>query len=134
METKSKIALVTGGSRGLGRNMAIAIAKKGLDVVITYNANKEAADEVVNEIRSLGRKALALQLDTSNSKNFESFASQLSTQLTDATGSAHIDYLVNNAGTALYSLATDTLKNRWMPFITFIIKAYFSLHKNCCPS
>ncbi len=133
METKSKIALITGGSRGLGRNMAIAIAKKGLDVVITYNANKEAADEVVNEIRSLGRKALALQLDTSNSKNFESFALQLSTQLTEATGSAHIDYLVNNAGTALYSPVTDTTEEQMDAIYNIHYKGVFFLTQKLLP-
>jgi len=66
MNTKNKIALITGGSRGLGRNMAVAIAKKGIDVILTYHTNKEAADEVVAEIESLGRKAVAFQLDTSD--------------------------------------------------------------------
>ena len=57
MSTKNKIAVVTGGSRGLGKNMALALAKKGIDVVLTYNSNKEAADKVVAEIQSLGQKA-----------------------------------------------------------------------------
>ncbi len=59
MATNSKIALVTGGSRGLGRNMAINIAKKGIDVVLTYNSNKQEADKVVAEVQSLGQKATA---------------------------------------------------------------------------
>ena len=61
MSTKNKVALVTGGSRGLGKNMAIAIAKKGIDVILTYNSNKEAADKVVSDIESLGQKAVAFQ-------------------------------------------------------------------------
>ncbi len=65
MSTTNKIALVTGGSRGLGRNMAIALAKKGIDVVITYNANREAANKAVAEIQSLGQNGYAFQLDTS---------------------------------------------------------------------
>jgi len=55
---KSKIALVTGGSRGLGKNMSISLAKKGIDVILTYNSNRQKADEVVTEIESLGQKAL----------------------------------------------------------------------------
>ncbi|HPG12517.1 MAG TPA: SDR family NAD(P)-dependent oxidoreductase, partial [Chitinophagaceae bacterium] len=66
MSTTTKIALVTGGSRGLGKNMAIAIAKKGIDVILTYNSNKDAADAVVKEVESAGQKAKAFQLDTSN--------------------------------------------------------------------
>ena len=71
--TKRKIALVTGGSRGLGRDMAINIAKKGIDIVLTYNSNKQKADEVVTEIQSFGQKAFAFQLDTSNVKVFDDF-------------------------------------------------------------
>lgn len=76
--SQNKIALITGGSRGLGKEMAFRIAEKGLDVVITYNSKKEAAEAVVSEIEKAGQKALALQLDVSDSKNFDSFF--LSTQ------------------------------------------------------
>lgn len=69
----NKVALVTGGSRGLGRDMAINIAKKGIDVVLTYNSSKDKAEEVVSEIKSLGQKAFALQLDTSDIKSFDGF-------------------------------------------------------------
>ena len=77
----NKIALVTGGSRGLGRNMAIAIAKKGIDVVFTYNSNKKAADEVLAEIQSTGQQAFAFQLDTSNISSFDAFLKQMSEHL-----------------------------------------------------
>src|SRR5690606_4708515 len=104
---ENKIALVTGGSRGLGRNMSIALAKKGIDVVLTYNTNKAAADEVVNEIQSLGQKAYAFQLDTGNIKLFDTFIRQVTEQLQADTGSPTFDFLINNAGTALYSPVTD---------------------------
>lgn len=103
MNTKNKIALVTGGSRGLGKNMALALAKKGFDVVITYHSNKEAADNVVSEIQSLGRTAFAFPLDTSDIKQFDNFITELTGVLKEKTGSANFDYLVNNAGTALYA-------------------------------
>jgi NAD(P)-dependent dehydrogenase (short-subunit alcohol dehydrogenase family) len=106
MNTKNKIALVTGGSRGLGRNMAMAIAKKGIDVMLTYHTNKEAADEVVAEIESLGQKAVAFQLDTSDTKAFDNFIKQATAYLQEQTGSPNFDYLINNAGTALYALAS----------------------------
>src|SRR3954464_2866855 len=103
MNTKNKIALVTGGSRGLGKNMAIALAKKGIDVVLTYNTNKQAADEVVAAIQLLGRNAFALQLDTSNIKQFDSFIKDLTSLLHERMGSSAFDFLINNAGTALYA-------------------------------
>jgi NAD(P)-dependent dehydrogenase (short-subunit alcohol dehydrogenase family) len=67
----NNVALVTGGSRGLGRDMAIQLAKKNFDVIITYNSNKEAADKVVKEIKALGRKAIALPLDAAKSSSYE---------------------------------------------------------------
>jgi NAD(P)-dependent dehydrogenase (short-subunit alcohol dehydrogenase family) len=81
MDTKSKVALITGGSRGLGKNMALAIARKGIDLIITYNSNKEAADKVVSEIESLGQKAVAFQLDTSKTNGFDNFVKQTTAYL-----------------------------------------------------
>src|SRR4029078_6382555 len=101
MSTKNKIALVTGGSRGLGKNMAIALAKKGNDVVLTYNSNKAAADEVVAEIEKLGKNGYALHLDTSNIGEFDSFIKTFTELLKQKTGSSYFDFLINNAGTAL---------------------------------
>ena len=76
---KNKIALVTGGSRGLGRDMAINLAKKGIDVALTFNSSKEKAYEVAAEIQSLGKKAFIFQLDTSNVKLLDDFFKQLFT-------------------------------------------------------
>ncbi|HLT07542.1 MAG TPA: SDR family oxidoreductase [Cyclobacteriaceae bacterium] len=101
--SKQKIALITGGSRGLGRNMALAIAKKGMDVVLTYNSNKEKADEVVKEIHALGKEAMAFQLDTRNVHSFDDFVQSLTKTLEEKTGSSKFDFLINNAGTALYA-------------------------------
>ena len=73
MSQQSKIVLVTGGSRGLGKNMAINIARKGLDVVLTYNSKKERALETIAEIEQIGQKAIALELNTADVKSFDSF-------------------------------------------------------------
>jgi NAD(P)-dependent dehydrogenase (short-subunit alcohol dehydrogenase family) len=112
METKNKIALVTGGSRGLGKSMAIALAKKGIDVVLTYNSNKGAADEVVAEIQSLGRNAVAFQLDTSNIKLFDNFMKQVTDYLKEKTGSPSFDFLVNNAGIGLYMPVSEVTEEQ----------------------
>lgn len=133
MNTNSKIALVTGGSRGLGRNMAIAIAKKGIDVVLTYNSNKEAADEVVAEIQSSGQKAMAFQLDTSNVKLFDSFIKQVTAYLQEQTGSPNFDFLINNAGTALYRLATETTEEELDEIFNIHFKGVFFLTQKALP-
>ncbi|HTF20678.1 MAG TPA: SDR family oxidoreductase [Chryseolinea sp.] len=129
MDTNSqqKIALVTGGSRGLGRNMAIALAKKGIDVVFTYNSNKEAADKVVNDIRSLGQKAHAFQLDTSNIRLFENFMNQLTDHLKQTYGKPGFDFLINNAGTALYAPITDVTEKQMDDIFNIHYKGVFFL-------
>ena len=133
MSTKNKVALITGGSRGLGKNMAIAIAKKGIDVVLTYNSNKAAADEVVAEIQSLGVKAFALQLDTSNTKLFDAFIKEATQWLNENTGSSKFDFLINNAGTALYALATETTEEQLDTIFNIHYKGVFFLTQKALP-
>lgn len=108
MSTNTKIALVTGGSRGLGRDMVLSLAKKGNDVLFTYHSNSTEAEKVKAEVESLGQKAYALQLDTADSKSFDSFYEKASAYLTETYGKANFDFLVNNAGTALYKTFAET--------------------------
>ncbi|MGN7204118.1 SDR family NAD(P)-dependent oxidoreductase [Pedobacter sp. SAFR-022] len=133
MEKRSKIALITGGSRGLGKNMALAVAKNGLDVLITYNANQQAADEVVAEIKSMGQNAAAFQLDTSDISNFAAFVSTISAYLLEETGSSKIDYLVNNAGTALYAPVSDTTPEQMDAIFNIHFKGVFFLTQQLLP-
>lgn len=97
-----KIALITGGSRGLGRNTAVHLARSGVDVVLTYHSSKAEADAAVDEIRALGREAAALQLDTGDVATFDVFAASLRETLKSTFGREAIDYLVNNAGIGLH--------------------------------
>ncbi|WP_426278391.1 SDR family NAD(P)-dependent oxidoreductase [Chryseobacterium sp. S-02] len=133
METRTKIALVTGGSRGLGKNSALKIAEKGLDVIITYKSNKEEADKVVAEIQALGRKAIAYQLDTKDIKNFDAFIKQVGDHLEENTGSRNIDYLVNNAGTALYSPITEVTEEQLDDMVDIHFKGVFFLTQKFLP-
>lgn len=94
----NKIALVTGGSRGLGKNMAQRLAQKGNDVIITYHSQKEAADAVVNEIEISGQNAAALQYDSSDFKSLDSFIQQVSETLQSKWNLSSFDFLINNAG------------------------------------
>ncbi|MEF3081817.1 SDR family oxidoreductase [Luteimonas sp. SMYT11W] len=94
----TRIALITGASRGLGRNTALAVARGGGDVVLTYRTNAEEAQAVVAEIEALGRKAAALQLDTGDVEAFPAFVEQLRTALHATWQRETFDHLVNNAG------------------------------------
>jgi NAD(P)-dependent dehydrogenase (short-subunit alcohol dehydrogenase family) len=94
----TKIALVTGASRGLGRNAALSIARRGGDVVVTYHSREADAQAVVAEIAALGRKAVALQLDTGDVAGFQDFARRLGEALRDTWRRDSFDHLVNNAG------------------------------------
>jgi len=96
--SKSKIALVTGGSRGLGKDMALSLARKGLDVIITYRNQDEEARAVVQAIEGAGRKAVALPLDLSNPAGLDAFAQAVAHQLQTTWNATGFDFLVNNAG------------------------------------
>lgn len=133
MATQSKIALVTGGSRGLGRNMAINLAKKGIDVVLTYNNSKQQADEVVAEIQSLGQKAVAFQLNTGNVKTFDEFLKQVTDHLKENTGNTNFDFLINNAGTALYSPFAETTEEQFDEALNIHFKGVFFLTQKALP-
>ncbi|OMP30438.1 SDR family NAD(P)-dependent oxidoreductase [Mangrovimonas sp. DI 80] len=104
----AKVAFITGGSRGLGRDMALAIAKKGLNVVLTFQSNQDKANEVVAEIETLGQKAIALSLDVTNPSSFPETIKQIQTVMTSSFGSDKIDYLVNNAGIGAYAPFSET--------------------------
>lgn len=133
MSTRNKVALITGGSRGLGKNMAIKIAKKGIDVVITYHSNKTEADKVVADIRALGQKAAAFQLDTSNIKLFDGFIKELTAYLDKETGSPNFDFLVNNAGTGFYGPFAEATEEQFDAAMNIHFKGVFFLTQKALP-
>jgi NAD(P)-dependent dehydrogenase (short-subunit alcohol dehydrogenase family) len=94
----NKIALITGASRGLGKDMALRLARKGVDVIITYRSQQEEALAVVREIEATGRKAVALPLDMSNLSGLNAFAQAVAAQLKTLWNTDGFDFLVNNAG------------------------------------
>ncbi len=125
--TQSKIALVTGGSRGLGKDMALQLAQKGFDVIITYQSKKEMAEDVVNEIKAMGKKAAALPLDVSLSASFNEFVSNLSSTLKTIFQSSIIAALVNNAGIGNYASFADTSMEQFDSMVNIHLKAPFFL-------
>ncbi len=115
--SETKIALVTGGSRGLGKDMAVSLARKGLDVVITYRSQKEEAEAVVKEIEAQGQKALALALDLNNFSSLEAFVMALEIELKTQWNATGIDFLVNNAGmgaTVPFEQVTEALFDEFL--------------------
>jgi NAD(P)-dependent dehydrogenase (short-subunit alcohol dehydrogenase family) len=128
-----KIALVTGGSRGLGKSMALHIAGKGNDVILTYNSNREEADKVVREIAVKGRKAVALQLDVSNSKSFPAFADKVKETLRTYWTRGDFDYLVNNAGIGMHGLIAETNEETFDKMVNIHLKGPFFLTQKLLP-
>jgi NAD(P)-dependent dehydrogenase (short-subunit alcohol dehydrogenase family) len=133
MEKKSKIALVTGGSRGLGRDMALRLAQKGLDVILTYNNRAEDAQRVVADIESAGQKAAALQLDTGAIPDLGKFTDRLKTTLNHHFGVEHFDFLVNNAGQGGYSLISDVTETFFDDLLNVHFKGVYFLTQKLIP-
>ncbi|HEY0244410.1 MAG TPA: SDR family oxidoreductase [Mucilaginibacter sp.] len=127
MESNQKIALVTGGSRGLGKNMALSLAKKGINVILTYNSKKDEALAVVAEIEQAGLKAAALQLITGDIKSFEAFFTQLATVLKDTFSTDHFDFLINNAGVGMYTLFSEVTEEAFDNILNIHFKGVFFL-------
>jgi NAD(P)-dependent dehydrogenase (short-subunit alcohol dehydrogenase family) len=95
-----KTAIITGGSRGLGRNTAVNLARRGVDVIFTYHAKQQDAETVAREIEGMGRKAAAFQLNTGDTRAFDGFAFDLRKTL-EKWGRERFDFLINNAGSGL---------------------------------
>jgi NAD(P)-dependent dehydrogenase (short-subunit alcohol dehydrogenase family) len=129
----SKIALVTGSSRGLGRNTALNIARKGSGVVITYHSRSEEAQKVAKEIEAFGGKAVALQLDTSDVKSFDGFATRLRTALRDTWQRDTFDHLVNNAGHGEMASILETTEAQFDKLIDVHLKGVFFLTQKLLP-
>jgi len=123
----NKIALVTGGSRGLGRDMAVNLAKKGLDIVITYHSNEESANEVIAEIENVGQKAIALPLDVMLMPSFDAFVTSLTKALNTNFGTDKIDYLVNNGGFIYHVPYTDVSVEQFDDLLNVHFKGPFFL-------
>ena len=112
-----KIAIVTGGSRGLGKDMALSLAKKNLDVLITYNNNETMAEETVADIKEQGGNAAALHLNMSDFNSLDVFVAAVKDTLNSNFNATHFDYLVNNAGmgkTVPFAEVTETIFDEFM--------------------
>ena len=130
---QSKIALITGGSRGLGKDMALRLAEKGLDVIITYNNSAEEAAKVAELIQQQGRKAAALQLNTGDIRSFSSFTEELKKILTDVFDNDHFDFLINNAGIGGYQLIGEVTEDFFDELYNIHFKGVYFLTQELIP-
>src|ERR1700760_2217741 len=127
MTSQQRIALITGGNRGIGRSTALALAAKGVDSVITYRSHADECDAVLGELEALGRKDVALQLDTSDTSGFEAFSATLAGALQETWGPDTFDYLVNNAGNSSDSSFTEVTEEEFDGLIDVHFKGVFFL-------
>lgn len=128
-----KIAIITGGSRGLGKSAALKLAEQGTDVILTYHSRHAQALAVVAEIEALGRKAAALQLDAGNCADFSAFAHQIKHILADKWHRQSFDFLINNAGVGLNVPFAETTEAQFDQMMNIHFKGVFFLTQQLLP-
>lgn len=129
----SKIAIITGASRGLGRSMALHLASQGIDIVGTFRSSEDEAREVVRQIGGQGARGAMLQLDVSKSSQFEAFVSDLSSILQQTFGRRDFDFLVNNAGIGINAKFVDTTEEQFDQLVDIQLKGPFFLTQKLLP-
>ncbi|MEP8732104.1 SDR family oxidoreductase [Enterobacter hormaechei] len=128
-----RIALVTGGSRGLGKNAVLKLAAEGTGIILTWNDSQQEAQEVVREIEGKGGKAAALQLNVGDTASFSRFAQKVKDTLKHVWQRDTFDYLVNNAGTGLYAPYTETTEAQFDDAMNIHFKGPFFLTQQLLP-
>ncbi|MDN5680928.1 MAG: SDR family oxidoreductase [Ewingella sp.] len=130
---KQTIAIVTGGSRGLGKNAALKLAAKGVNILLTYNSKQQEAQEVVRELELKGVKAVAIQLNVGESASFAAFTAEVKQQLHDVWQRDSFDYLVNNAGIGLDASYEKTTEAQFDELMNIHLKGPFFLTQHLLP-
>jgi NAD(P)-dependent dehydrogenase (short-subunit alcohol dehydrogenase family) len=128
----ARIAVVTGGSRGLGRSTVLSLARRGVDSILTYHSDRAAAEKVVGQVAGAGRRAVALQLDAGNVRAFDPFAQGVRQALA-GLGADRFDYLVNNAGTSLHKAFDQTTEEELDGLYNVHVKGVFFLTQKLLP-
>lgn len=131
--TNTPIALITGGSRGLGKSMALTLAAHGTDVMLTYRSNQAEAQAVVDAITQQGRRAVALPLDVGKVGTFAAFAEQLRAALQQQWQRDRFDYLVNNAGIGVHASFAETTEAQFDELVNVHLKGAFFLTQTLLP-
>lgn len=128
----TRIAIITGGSRGLGRNTAINLIQRGVDVIFTYRANKEEAAGLIREAEEAGRRAAGFQLDTGDIRAFDGFVANVHNTL-QSWGEDRFDYLVNNAGNSLHADFAATTEAQFDGIFNVHVKGVYFLTQKLLP-
>lgn len=128
-----KIAIVTGASRGLGKNAVENLAKKGVDIILTYHSQQDAAQAVVKSVQAAGGKAVAVKLDAGNSSSFNAFVAEVKTQLQAVWQRDNFDFLVNNAGVGLHEAFAETTEEQFDLMMNIHLKGPFFLTQKLLP-
>jgi NAD(P)-dependent dehydrogenase (short-subunit alcohol dehydrogenase family) len=128
----SRIALVTGGSRGLGRNTVLSLAQRGVDSIFTYHFNQAEADHVAAKVAEAGRRAIPLRLDTGDTRGFDAFVQEVRKVLA-ALGTERFDYLVNNAGVSSHAAFDQTTEDELDRLYNIHFKGVFFLTQKLLP-
>lgn len=129
----NKIAIVTGGSRGLGRNTVMHLARKGVDVIFTYRSQQAEAEEVVAAVAAAGARAVALQLDVAVASSFPAFAATVKQTLAQHWQREHFDFLVNNAGIGIHASFMETTEEQFDTLMNIHLKGTFFLTQALLP-
>lgn len=123
----NKIALITGGSRGLGKSTALTLAQRGIDVILTYHQREAEAQAVVAQIEAAGARAAALRLDAGDAASFPAFAERVRALLADQWQRERFDFLVNNAGIGIHALFRDVTEAQFTQLFDIHLKGPFFL-------
>lgn len=129
----SKIAIITGGSRGLGKSAALKLAEQGVAVILTYHSQAAEADAVVTAIEAQGGQAAALQLDVGNSASFAGFAERVTQLLQTRWQRRDFDFLVNNAGIGIHAAFAETTEAQFDQLMNIHLKGVFFLTQQLAP-
>ncbi len=127
-----KIAIVTGGSRGLGCNTAVNLAQRGVDVIFTFRANEKEAGSLIRELEGIGRKAAGFRLDTADTRAFDAFAGEVRRTL-KSWRRERFDYLVNNAGNSLHAGFAETTEAQFDAIFNVHVKGVYFLTQKLLP-
>lgn len=130
---RQKTAIITGASRGLGKDMALELAKDAVDIIFSYHSNEMKAKELISEIEAIGQKAVAFQFDANSPESGKAFMNQAIDYLKRENGSSGFDFLINNAGTGAYNLVSDTTEVQFDEMMNIHLKSVYFLTQAALP-
>lgn len=128
----NKIAIITGGNRGLGRNTALHLAQRGVDLIFSYRSHEDEAQSLVREVEAMGRRAAGLRLDTGEMRTFDAFVGEVRGTL-QRWKRDRFDYLVNNAGNSLHASFADTTEAQFDAVVNVHFKGVYFLTQKLLP-